>query len=274
MRAAFVVTLIVLCGTVMLNPPSSAVAQTAPACDDGIDNDGDGRVDADSDPGCAGHPGDPDETDPAPVASSISITEAGPYGCALSTGVEVLPDLAPARLFEFGDVRLTIRGRSGAAKRISRSRLLPLAANPGYLFERLRPGRYDVTATYLGDPFRLRSDTATRNAVLAHKRCEVYFTGTGSRRTRPTVLYLGASQRIYEITWRSWGGKRARGTGTFPANDCIPYCAAGHITPHRVAVTLSHKRVCRGYEEYLSLRYRPLAGNVPRAETVDFGYRC
>ena len=132
-----------------------------------------------------------------------------------------------------------------------------------------------MSATYLGDPFRLRSATAERNAVLARKRCAVYFTGTGSRRVRPSVLPIGASQAIYDVDWSSWGGKRVRGTGVFPANDCIPYCdAAGSITRHRVALTLTRKRVCRGYDEYLSLRYRPLQGSIPRATKLDFSYHC
>jgi hypothetical protein len=273
MRAAMIAVLVLMAGAVALTAPS-ALGQQAPVCDDGIDNDGDGRFDAGEDPGCAGDRVGADETDPAPVASSAAVRRAGPWGCGLEVGVEVLPDLVPARLFPFAEVQVTVRGRSGEARSIERSRQLPVAADPGYLFQRLRPGRYDVTATYLGDPFRLRSATAQRSAVLAQKRCEVYFAGTGFRRVRPRSLAIGASQGIFEIRWNSWGGRRARGTGTFPANDCIPYCAAGHITPHRVALTLSRKRVCRGYEEYLSLRYRPLDGDVPRAETVDFSYRC
>lgn len=167
----------------------------------------------------------PPEADPAPVASTATVTYAAPYGCALNTAVEVRPELVPARLFPFGDLQLTIRGRSGAAQGIARSRTI--AGDGAHLFERLAPGRYDVSATYLGDPFRLRSATAQRSAVLAPKRCDVYFTGTGSRRVRP-----------------------------------------------RVALTLSRKRVCRGYDEYLSLRYRPLQGRIPRAAKLDFSSRC
>jgi hypothetical protein len=254
---------------------SVASAQTAPpACDDGIDNDGDGRVDADEDRGCADDYDDPDETDPAPVPSTVSVTRARPYGCAVETGVEVLPDLEPARLFPFSTVDVTLAGRSGPAKGLRRTRELPLSGHPGYLFRKLRPGRYDVIAFYPGDPFRFASAEASRGVELARKRCEVYVAGTGIREVRPDIIYIGASQRIYGLRWRSWGGRRARATGIFPVNNCVPDCARGSISPRRVAVTLSRKRLCRGYDEYLRLRYRPLKGSLPDAASTDFSYRC
>ncbi|HEX2162985.1 MAG TPA: IPT/TIG domain-containing protein [Thermoanaerobaculia bacterium] len=45
--------------------PANTNCVPNPACSDGIDNDGDGSIDA-ADPGCAGGPADGDETDPAP----------------------------------------------------------------------------------------------------------------------------------------------------------------------------------------------------------------
>src|SRR4051794_14052503 len=49
-------------------PALPAFGQTAAACDDGVDNDGDGRIDLD-DPGCHGKRMGTDETDPPPVPS-------------------------------------------------------------------------------------------------------------------------------------------------------------------------------------------------------------
>ncbi len=66
-------------------PPGSC-GGGSPECDDGIDNDGDGFMDA-ADPGCSG-PSDPTETDPALVCDdgadndSDSLIDAADPGCA------------------------------------------------------------------------------------------------------------------------------------------------------------------------------------------------
>ncbi len=101
--------------------------------------------------------------------------------------------------------------------------------------------------------------------------------GSGVRRYRPSIAYLGASERIYGISWHRWGGPVARGTGTYPVNDCFPYCAAGTIVDYPVTVRLSRRRLCNGYTQYLTLRSsfrgrRP--SGAPRSSTVNFGYRC
>jgi len=254
-----------------------AAGQGVPACDDGIDNDADGRVDLD-DPGCLGSRIDTDEADPAPVPSTFRLTTARPYACGVETGVEVLPDLTPKRLFPFADVSIEVRGVGGRARGIHKTRSLPVARDNGYLFARLRPGRYRVTGHYLGDPFRLASEAVTRRVRLSARRCRTYVAGADlNRRYRPKVLVLGASQTIDGMSWQRWGRRAARGTGTFPANDCIPYCAAGTITRHPVTVRLSRPRVCGGYTQFLMLRWtyrgsRP--AGAPRTERMNLGFAC
>jgi hypothetical protein len=254
-----------------------AAAQGVPACDDGVDNDADGHVDLD-DPGCLGSRIDSDETDPAPVPSTFELTTARPYACGVETGVEVLPDLRPKRLFPFSDVRIEVRGVGGRARGIHKTRDLPVAIDNGYLFARLRPGRYRVTGRYLGDPFRLASDPVTRRVRLSAGRCRTYVAGAdGRRRYRPKLLVLGASQTIYDVSWQRWGQRAARGTGTYPANDCIPYCAAGTITRHPVTVRLSRPRVCGGYTQFLMMRWtyrgtRP--AGAPRTERLNLDFSC
>jgi putative transposase len=249
----------------------------APAiCDDGLDNDTDGRIDRE-DPGCRGKATGTDETDPPPVPATFKFTVLRPWGCGITTGVEVLPDLTPKRLFPFADVTVAVRGLTGPARAIDRRRQLPLSVDPGYGFDRLRPGRYEVTGQYLGDPFRLATTPITRRITLSRARCRTYFSGSGRRRYKPRVLYFGASQRIYDVSWRRWGRKVARGRGTFPANDCIPYCAAGTITPYRVAVKLSRPRICNGFIQYLTLRWTYRNGQppgAPRSQSTTFDYTC
>jgi hypothetical protein len=79
------------------------------------------------------------------------------------------------------------------------------------------------------------------------------------------------------ITWRHWGKAEATGTATAHANDCNPYCAAGHFHTYPVTVTIGSLRACSGRREYtrLVIRYttRPRSG-VRNPETVDLGCRA
>jgi hypothetical protein len=47
------------------------------------------------------------------------------------------------------------------------------------------------------------------------------------------------------MTWSTWSGTEAVGTGTYKLNDCEPNCAGGHVYPVPVVVTLSQPvKVC------------------------------
>jgi hypothetical protein len=47
------------------------------------------------------------------------------------------------------------------------------------------------------------------------------------------------------MTWNTWSGTEAVGTGTYKVNDCNPNCAAGHVYPVATVVTLSQPvKVC------------------------------
>ena len=72
---------------------------------------------------------------------------------------------------------------------------------------------------------------------------------------------------------RRWGAT-ASATGIAHANDCEPYCAAGHFHTYRVTVTLSKPKRCGGRVELTHLAWRFPAGKPagPRARSVDF--RC
>jgi hypothetical protein len=99
----------------------------------------------------------------------------------------------------------------------------------------------------------------------------------GKNLYRPHTLYFGAHERIHSIRWRSWGGRRARGRGTYPVNDCIPACAFGTLTPYSVRLILKRVRSCNGKPTYLRLvfifdRGRPM--QRPRRDTVPQGFYC
>ena len=80
------------------------------------------------------------------------------------------------------------------------------------------------------------------------------------------------------MRWRSWGAARATGTGTAHANDCNPYCAAGHFHAYPVSVTIGGLRTCsNGRREYTKLVIRYTTAHRPgirSPETVDLGCRA
>jgi hypothetical protein len=50
---------------------------------------------------------------------------------------------------------------------------------------------------------------------------------------------------LASMTWNTWSGTEAVGTGTYKVNDCHPNCAAGHVYPVATVVTLSQPvKVC------------------------------
>ncbi|MGA3354403.1 MAG: hypothetical protein ABSD85_14655 [Acidimicrobiales bacterium] len=48
-----------------------------------------------------------------------------------------------------------------------------------------------------------------------------------------------ANASWHEVTWSSWGPKRAIGVGDLYQNDCTPTCAAGHFHTYQADVVLS-----------------------------------
>ena len=100
----------------------------------------------------------------------------------------------------------------------------------------------------------------------------------GARRSmrKPSTIYFGASQRIVSIhSWSGWDSEVARAAGTRPINACVPYCAAGTITPYPVTVTVSQPRDCGGSYRYLRVSWTYRSG--PRSgqtESTGFGYLC
>lgn len=140
------------------------------ACANRRDDDGDGKVDRD-DPGCRGSRAGTSEADPKAVRSSFRLTSLkATRRCHLDTQVEVLPDLVPARLFPFAKVSLTVRGISGDVRSYRKTRRLPLGYSSGYRFKNLEPGRYRVSGYYPGDRYRLRSRTRSRTVSVCRTK--------------------------------------------------------------------------------------------------------
>jgi hypothetical protein len=150
-------------------PPPFVIPQIA-ACRDGEDNDGDGRTDFDEDAGCRGDPARASEADPPAVASRLAL-RATRGRCAIAVRLGVTPALAPQAVFPLGKVAVAVRGLSGSARRYTKSRQLALRDGTSLRFRSLRPGRYRVSAKYLGDRWRKVSAPRTRVVTVTGRAC-------------------------------------------------------------------------------------------------------
>jgi hypothetical protein len=75
---------------------------------------------------------------------------------------------------------------------------------------------------------------------------KTYAKFSGHRAYKPSTLGFGAHELITGITWSKWGKKLAIGHGTYQVNDCIPFCAAGTITPTPSTIYLTGRIRCGG----------------------------
>jgi hypothetical protein len=65
--------------------------------------------------------------------------------------------------------------------------------------------------------------------------------GWNSPQVRPTWIYIGegGSPIAHTSHWSTWNSKAGRSTGTLVTNNCIPDCALGSDSNHKLYVTLS-----------------------------------
>jgi hypothetical protein len=98
----------------------------------------------------------------------------------------------------------------------------------------------------------------------------------GSAAVAPKALTLACADANYglvRMSWQAWGAAATAGMGSASANDCTPYCAAGHFHTYPVTATASSLRTCHGRRQYtlLVLRYpgkRP--PGIARTDTWKF----
>jgi hypothetical protein len=110
--------------------------------------------------------------------------------------------------------------------------------------------------------FASLSGIATGTAAASVKVNASCGTSAASKRPSNLFFYCGDNGMIATgISWRSWGGKRAKGFGTISYRTCEPSCAAGGVVSLPGKVTLSRKVRCvkRRYE-YSVLRAKAFGG--------------
>jgi len=98
----------------------------------------------------------------------------------------------------------------------------------------------------------------------------------GKPQVRPVSVVLACADAnfgVRKLHWSGWGGATARATGVAYANDCKPYCAAGHFHTYPAVLVASGREVCHGVPSYARLRISfPGTSPYPKAKPADLVY--
>jgi len=117
---------------------------------------------------------------------------------------------------------------------------------------------------------------AAPTSVSAATALPVYGGCTSQVKVRPhSIVFTCADGNFYAagLHWSRWDAKQAVATGTAHANDCVPYCAAGHFHTYKIDVTLSAPVVCAHVDEFTKVSWRfPAAkpAHLPRRDSESF----
>jgi hypothetical protein len=92
-----------------------------------------------------------------------------------------------------------------------------------------------------------------------------------AERPRQIVLSADGSDAVSGLSWASWGGQQAAGSGTLQVDDCQPNCASGKFTDYPATVTLSG--LTSYGEEGSGLRaYSSIVVQAPSAPTKSYTF--
>lgn len=155
-------------GKVDLSDPDCADANWGsehPQCSDGIDNDGDGKADLD-DIGCLNNPGRTSEVDPAIGRAALRVKASALKRCRIAVTPSLSRTMEPASLFPVGKFSVRITG----PKRLRFNRTVSGTSKTVRVKVR-RSGTYTIKTIYLGDRFRTKSKTTTTKLRVPSKRC-------------------------------------------------------------------------------------------------------
>ncbi|MDX3234445.1 hypothetical protein PV392_01820 [Streptomyces sp. ME03-5709C] len=87
------------------------------------------------------------------------------------------------------------------------------------------------------------ADGASRATAPRHATVLVTCFGRGLVMPPDFLLACGdGNDRLGGLYWSRWGSDSAVGTGYEEANDCDPYCAAGHFHTFPVQIRLSESK--------------------------------
>jgi hypothetical protein len=107
-------------------------------------------------------------------------------------------------------------------------------------------------------------------AVPAVAGATVFFNDVDNQRVvKPRTLLLtgDGTLEVQHVTWSSWGGATAKGSGRAEYHGCTPSCAQARVHHAQVAITLSKIRTCAGKRYYSRVRL-----TLPSGKLLDKQY--
>ena len=103
----------------------------------------------------------------------------------------------------------------------------------------------------------------------------------GKPKVRPTAIVFACGDGKFGATglsWTGWGERFTAAVGRVYANDCTPYCAAGHFHSYRAVIVASGLQRCPGGVVAYSVLTIAFVGPspYPKAKPSDLVYsvRC
>lgn len=120
--------------------------------------------------------------------------------------------------------------------------------------------------------------TAASGAAAAHPTALPNCLGKPTVRPSAVVLACGDGNfGVKRLHWIGWGGAAAAATGIAYANDCKPYCAAGHFRDYRAVIVADGAERCGSVTAYRRVTVAFVGRSpYPNAKVSDLVYpfRC
>jgi hypothetical protein len=118
------------------------------------------------------------------------------------------------------------------------------------------------------------SSYSIRARYKLNRRVIVFSCGNPRRRPRRIVIACGdGNYLLRHLHWSRWGDRVATGSGDTFANDCVPFCAAGHFRSTPARVRLFRPRYCSTVDRWNYTRGYIYASGK-RRQRVSFGWAC
>ena len=156
------------------------------------------------------------------------------------------------------DNRIVTLAISSVDPRYAAARLESPSAGPSdMVFHRSGPGWWVV-----GFGSSLGCDTAPKSVLTdlavgcTPPGSNAWINNCGPLVHAPKTLAIACADANYSLgglKWRGWGASLASATGTAHANDCKPYCAAGHFHAYPVTVDADKLTKCGSAHYYARL---------------------
>jgi hypothetical protein len=156
------------------------------------------------------------------------------------------------------DNRILSLAVSSVDPRYAAARLNSASAGPSdMVFHRSGPGWWVIGfGSSLGCNTAPASVLANLAVGCTPPGTKAWINACGPLENAPQTLIIACADANYSLAglkWRRWGSALASATGTARANDCKPYCAAGHFHSYPVTITADRRTRCGSARIYTRL---------------------